>query len=168
MLNDLRIVTPRPQSSARCRASTARGPAANSVVPDPGDFPTLPSGRINFTFPAINRVASALRLASCHHGADVRSGVRAMPLPCSKNLFSHGARPFRPPNGGFIQMKFLQGASRLFSQIQDFAGTCGPPCGGAATSRSNTSPSASKIYCGVYHSSDAPMLGSQMLNPGPS
>jgi len=156
-----------PRDRARVNASTARPPDAQRVTPEPGDLPIDPSGRSNLILPRVNMNASARSLASCHHGADVRSGVSAIPLPWAKNLSNQGASEFRPPNGGFIQTKPCHISARLFSCIQDPQGTCRGPMRGAATSRSKPSSKASNTKAGVYHSSDAPMVSHLLIASPP-
>lgn len=80
-------------------------PPAIKHVPCAGELPSLPSALMNFSFHATNAMASAFGAKLSHHGANFRSGVSAMPLPCSKNFCSHGTIALRPPKGGFIHTK---------------------------------------------------------------
>ena len=94
-----RISLPRPAARARCNASIAAAPFASRHVPCAGESPD--SGPRNLSFGATNSTRSARGAYFCHHGADVRSGTSATPLPCAKNLSSQIALSPRPPNGGF-------------------------------------------------------------------
>jgi hypothetical protein len=101
---------------------------------------------MNRILPSTNSTRSDLGTNSCHHGADVRSGTSATPLPWAKNLSSHGTNPLRGPNGGFIHTKPFHGCSRLPAVMQRAAGIHGATAApGLATSRSNRIPIASKM-----------------------
>lgn len=148
---------PSDRLAAWRRASSAFAPTAHNAVPLEGDFPSLPSGRMNRSF-GVNRTSSACFQASRNHGALVRSGVNAIPFPCLKNLVSHGSSPLRPPNGGFIQTKPDHSACKLSAERNEVAGTCVVPVAGEATSISKWQPSASNTCLGVYHSSLRPFV----------
>src|SRR5215467_3982289 len=87
-----------------------------------------------------------------------------MPLPCVKNFRSQTTCPRRPPNGGLSQTKPCHGCRRpSLALVKIFrVGTtqCGLSRPGCAGSKSNASPSASKMNFGVYQSDDWPMENS--------
>src|SRR5258708_8643005 len=134
-------------------------PSPRRHAPWAGHLPSLPCSSTNRIFGDTNRTTSLRGTYVCHQGAEVRSGTRAIPLPCSKNFSSHGTRPLRPPNGAFIHTKPFQLLVRLSCVRKASAGIHDVwPHPGLATSMSNRQPSASKIRGGVYHSSEAPTL----------